>query len=82
VTDLIMSNKRVKYWVSPEGDDWRVQREGADRASGVFEDKTDAIARAKELAKAQPLGQIIIQRGDGQIQTEHTYGKDPERFPG
>ena len=45
-------------------------------------DKAEAIARAKELAKAESLGQVVIQRKDGQIQTEHTYGQDPERSRG
>jgi hypothetical protein len=35
------------------------------------------VQSAKDLAKAQPLGQVVIHRTDGQIQTEHTYGKDP-----
>lgn len=75
--------ERATYWVSPtDRKEWKVKLEGAKRASAVFDDKADAIARAKALAKAQPLGQVVIQRGDGQIQTEHTYGKDPERSPG
>jgi hypothetical protein len=34
------------------------------------------------LAKAQPLGPVVIQKGDGKFQTEYTYRKDPERYPG
>lgn len=74
---------RTTYWVSPtDGGKWKTKREGAERAAGIFEDKSDAIARAKELAKGEPLGQVVIQRKDGVIQTEHTYGQDPERSPG
>lgn len=78
-----MSKKRTTYYVTPADDgDWRVAREGAKRAANVFEDKSDALARAKELAKEQPLGQVIVQRQDGRFQTEYTYGEDPERTPG
>ena len=74
---------RITYWVMPAGDgQWRVKREGSVRATAVYEDKAVAVQRAKELARSQPLGQIIVQRRDGQIQTEYTYHKDPERFPG
>ena len=69
---------RVKYHITRTDDDsWKVKRTGAERADSVHEDKADAVARAKELAKSNPLGQVIIHGRDGKIQTEHTYGKDP-----
>lgn len=69
---------RVKYHVTPAPDgDWKVKREGAGRADSIHEDKADAVARAKELAKDNSLGQVIVHRRDGKIQTEHTYGRDP-----
>ena len=45
--------------------------------SSSYDTKAEAKARAKELAKKQVLGQVIIHKEDGTIQTEHTYGKDP-----
>ena len=79
-----MSKKpdRTTYWVSPSGDDWKVKLEGASRSAAVFEDKTDAIARAKQLAQQSTLGQIIVQSQNGRIQFENTYGKDPRRTKG
>lgn len=70
--------KRTTYWVSP-GDDgtWKTRREGADRAAGRHENKAAAVDHAKDLAKKAPLGQVIVQGGNGKIQTEWTYGKDP-----
>lgn len=73
---------RKTYHVTPAGNDWRVKRAGADRADSLHENKVDAIARAKELAKQATLGQVKIHRGDGEIQTEHTYHKDPRKTPG
>ncbi len=74
---------RKRVWVSPDGQGgWNVKSEGADRAAGNFDDKVDAIERAKEIAKAAPLGQVLIQGRDGVIQTEYTYGDDPRRSPG
>ena len=73
---------RKRVWVSPDGEGgWNVKSEGAERAAANFEDKADAVERAKEIAKASPLGQVIIQKGDGQIQTEYTYGQDPRKYP-
>jgi hypothetical protein len=71
---------RQKYDVShrPDGN-WEVKQQGAERASGVFERKADAVERGRELARAAQRGQLFIRGTDGRIQTEHTYGDDP--FP-
>ena len=70
--------KRTKYHVTkrPDGQ-WQAKTEGASRASAVAKTKAEAVDRARDLAKAQPLGQVIIHKSDGKIQTEHTYGSDP-----
>lgn len=68
---------RKTYHVTADGDDWRVKAEGAQRASGVRENKADAVDLARELAKNQDQGQVVVHRADGRIQTEYTYGKDP-----
>ena len=70
--------RRKTYHVTPRPDGgWNVKEENASRASSSHDTKAEAIARAKELAKKQALGQVIIHKQDGTIQTEHTYGKDP-----
>lgn len=70
--------KRKVYHVTKDSDGgWNVKKENAQRASGNFDTKNEAVQRSKELAKNAPLGQIKIHGQDGKIQTEHTYGKDP-----
>lgn len=72
--------KRMTYHVTPGADGgWKVKEENASRASSNHDTKAEAIERAKELAKNQNLGQVIIHKQDGTFQTEYTYGKDP--FP-
>ncbi|MEK6805729.1 MAG: DUF2188 domain-containing protein [Pseudomonadota bacterium] len=73
-----MSKRRI-YDVKTSGDEWVVKERGADRAVGVFENKTDAVERARQIANNQDLAQVVIRKMDGTIQTEHTYGSDP--FP-
>ncbi|MDD4628329.1 MAG: DUF2188 domain-containing protein [Candidatus Peribacteraceae bacterium] len=42
-----------------------------------------AIEAATAVAKHVALGQVKIHRGDNnRIREEHTYGKDPEKYPG
>lgn len=68
---------RKTYHVVKQDGEWKVEGEHARRAAGVFDTKVQAVERAIDLAKAQPLGQVIIHRGDGVIQEERTYGEDP-----
>ncbi|MBI9083877.1 MAG: DUF2188 domain-containing protein [Desulfobacterales bacterium] len=69
---------RQVYHVTTGGEDgWRVKKEGASRASGVFDTKADAVERGRELAKGAGEGQLKIHKRDGRIQTEHTYQNDP-----
>jgi uncharacterized protein YdaT len=75
--------ERVTYHVvASRSGGWNVKRENAQRASATTDTKREAIDRARDLAKAQDLGQVIVHRSDGVIQTEWTYGQDPEKHRG
>jgi len=76
-----MSRKVVH--VTPDGDGgWNVKSAGAEKAAANFENKAEAIDRAKEIAKNASLGQVKIHGMDRKIQTEYTYGKDPRKYIG
>ena len=65
--------ERKAYHVTPAAEGgWQVRGEDEKRASSTHEKKEEAVARAKELAKNQPLGQAVVHKKDGTIQTEHT----------
>jgi uncharacterized protein YdaT len=69
---------RKVYHVTPAPEKgWQVKTEDAKRASSTHEKKTEAVARARELAMNQKLGQVVVHKKDGTIQTEYTYGDDP-----
>lgn len=74
---------RAIYRVLPDAGGWKLV--GPTRRQH-FTRKADAVwygrlaARTRWL-KGQPA-QLIVHGRDGKIQTEHTYGSDPERFVG
>ena len=75
--------KRKVVHITPDGNKgWNVKSEGSERAVANYGNKTDAISRGKEVAKNALLGQIKIHGMNGRIQTEHTYGNDPEKYKG
>ena len=78
--------KRTVYHVLPNRDysdnNWKVKKEGNEKASGLFENKEEAIDSATKLAKNSGLGQIKIHGRDGKLQEERTYGKDPGKYEG
>ncbi len=76
-------SKRKVYHVVPNyNGGWDVKAEDNKRPSGNFNTKLDAVSRGKELAKKPVLGQLIIHKQDGKIQTEYKYGDDPRKYKG
>lgn len=70
-----MTRKRI--WVSPEEGKWKVKTEGAQRATKIYDKKEDAVRKAAEIAKGEKPSQVLIQKLNGKIQEERTYGNDP-----
>lgn len=70
-----MSKKNSpNYWVTQtDAGQWQVRREGAERASGVFDTQRQADVRARELATSSG-GERITQGRDGRIRSKDSYG--------
>jgi uncharacterized protein DUF2188 len=62
----------------PHEDRWANEREGASRASAVFDTQEEAIEDAKRTAQRENLEHVIHGR-DGEIRERSSYGNDP--FP-
>ncbi len=64
------------YVVIPHADGgWKVQTEGASRATSVHRTKPEAVAAAKELARGKAPSQLLVYKKDGlSVQEEQTYG--------
>jgi uncharacterized protein YjbJ (UPF0337 family) len=53
---------------------WKVEAEGARRASSVHRTKPEAVAAAKELARRRAPSQVLVYKQDGlTVQEEKTY---------
>lgn len=72
-----MSSKRNQH-VVPHQDKWAVRGAGAGRATEIFDRKSDAVSRAREIAQNQH-SELVIHGKDGQIQSKDSHGHDP--FP-
>ena len=66
--------RKIAY-VVPNGNRWQVKSGG--KVVSNHNVKYTAINRAKTVAKNAPIGQVVIQKQNGQFQAEYTYGKDP-----
>jgi hypothetical protein len=70
----------------PDGK-WEEKDRGASRARNVSDTKgplvQDAARRARnDWEKRGEKRQLMIRKQDGTIQSERTYGNDPEKSPG
>lgn len=76
-----MANRTV-YHVVPNANSWEVKREGSSQPDFLVDNKDNALAHAKDLARQAPLGQVIVHTRDGKIADEFTYGEDPRSSKG
>jgi len=77
VTKVIDMTKRNQH-VVPRGDGWAVQGAGAKRATELFDRKTNAVDRAREISRNQGT-ELLIHGQNGQIQSKDSHGND--KFP-
>lgn len=61
------------YHVMPENGEWKVQLKGGKRATSRHPTKTEAIAKATQLARAPQTVHVVIHRRNGTVQQSHTY---------
>lgn len=71
-----MAKKRDYHVVPNSEGGWDVKREGADRASGHFDRKSDAMERGRDLARNNKT-ELVEHGKDGRIQDSDSYGSDP-----
>ncbi len=68
-------NRKI-YHVVAAGDAWSVRRDRARRADSWHENKANAVARAKALARGSSApGQVIVHGKNGRIQGEWTFAR-------
>lgn len=64
--------------VVPSPDGWKIQKEGATKATKTCITQADAIEYAKKIAQAQKA-ELFMHGKDGRIRERNSYGNDP--FP-
>ena len=74
--------QRVTFHVTPYVNGWQVKEERDNGRELLVDNNNNAVSQAKEMAKAQELGQVIVHTRDGKIAEEFTYGDDPRNIPG
>lgn len=78
------ASTRVVYHVVPEGraNVWHVKLQRNPQPVSTHRTKEEAIVAGRAIAKSNPLGQLIVHKANGQIETEYTYGNDPAHSAG
>lgn len=69
-------SKDQHHVVPGAGGGWDVERSGAERPSNHFDNKQDAIDKAREISRNQGT-ELVIHGRDGKIQRKDSHGKDP-----
>jgi len=61
------------YRVTWAEEQWKVEADGATRATSVHPTKDEAVAAARELAHHQEPSQVVVYKMDGTVQTRYGY---------
>jgi len=64
-----------------QGGRWAVQTDGTQRADSLHARKSDATARARELAENKGA-ELVIRDERGRITAKDSHGNDPRRIKG
>ncbi len=76
------SKKPGTHHVVPNsGGGWDVRRGGAERASGHFDNKRDAVDRGREISRNAGT-EFKIHNQDGRIAQSDSHGSDPRKIKG
>lgn len=76
VTRSAMRKSKTHHVVPSPNGGWDVKRGGAERASGHFDKKQDAIDAAREISRNQGT-ELKIHNQDGRISSSDSHGNDP-----
>ena len=71
--------KKNNYWISPDQNGWKAQREKSEKASGRFDTQKEAESYARQLLKNNTGGELITQNEQGQIRSKDTINKHDPR---
>lgn len=69
------------YHVVRRGKDWAPIREGASKASGIYQTQAEAERAAKEHAHSSGGGEVRIHGLDGKIRDSDTVAPAKDPFP-
>jgi hypothetical protein len=73
--------RKPQVAVEPRQGRWAVQTDSTQRADSLHDRKTDAVARARELAENKQT-ELVIKNQGGKIVAKDSHGNDPRRSKG
>jgi hypothetical protein len=72
-----MSKSKSHHVVPNPGGGWDVKKGGAERSSGHFEKKSEAVDAGRQISRNQQT-EFVIHGKDGKIQQKDSHGNDPQ----
>ena len=74
--------RKPQVAVEPRPDGrWAVQTDGSQRAHRLFDRKSDAVKRARELAESKQT-ELVIKDERGRAEGKDSHGNDPRPIKG
>lgn len=74
--------QRIHYHVVHRSGEWHVVKWPGNIREGRFRDKADAVDLGRYLAMRESAADLRISKLDGSVQSEITFGKNPQEIEG
>ena len=71
-----MGNEKQRHVVPNPNGGWDIKKPNAERSSGHFDRKQDAIDRARDISR-NINGELVIHNQNGRISGGDSHGNDP-----
>jgi hypothetical protein len=76
-----MAKSKTHHVVPSSKGGWEVKRGGAEKSSGHFDTKRDAVAAGRKISRNQAT-ELRIHNKDGKIASSDSHGNDPRSSKG
>lgn len=64
---------RTVYHVLPDGESWSLHNVSSDQDLGVFDSKTEAVEKGRQIAHEHHPSQLVVHTADGKVEEESTF---------
>lgn len=69
--------EKTTFEVCANNEEWKVDREGTEKAIAMFKTRDEAVDYAVKMAKVEQPSRVLVRASDGSVETEQSFDGEP-----